>query len=118
MHALGSPKFVSKGWGYELWIANNDKYCGKILCVLKDRKCSMHFHLNKHETFYIVSGTIQMKLIEKNGDKVVLNMTKGDTLEVPPGLMHQFKSTCDLAEIMEVSTFHDDEDSYRVVRGD
>ena len=23
--------FVKKGWGYEKWITNTEKYCGKIL---------------------------------------------------------------------------------------
>jgi len=50
--------FVPKGWGYEKWIVNNDKYCGKILFVVKDRKCSLHYHNIKDETFYIQSGKI------------------------------------------------------------
>ncbi len=33
-----------KGWGREIWIANNGLYCGKILEINKGKKCSLHFH--------------------------------------------------------------------------
>ena len=45
-------------------------------------------------------------------------MIEGDILEVPPGLMHQFTAVHGDANIMEVSTQHFDEDSYRVECGD
>ena len=50
--------FVPKGWGFEKWIVNNEKYCGKILYIVKDRKCSWHYHKIKDETFYVQSGKI------------------------------------------------------------
>ena len=46
---------VPKGWGFEKWIVNNEKYCGKLLYFIKDRKCSWHYHKIKDETFYIQS---------------------------------------------------------------
>ena len=49
---------VPKGWGFEKWIVNNEKYCGKILYIVKDRKCSWHYHKIKDETFYVQSGKI------------------------------------------------------------
>ena len=53
--------YVPKGWGYEKWIVNNDKYCGKVLYFIKGKKCSWHYHKLKHETFYIQEG--QLKVI-------------------------------------------------------
>ena len=29
------PKIVQKGWGEEVWIHNDEEYCGKILRFLK-----------------------------------------------------------------------------------
>ncbi len=49
---------VPKGWGFEKWIVNNDKYCGKLLYIIKDRKCSWHYHKIKDETFYVQRGKI------------------------------------------------------------
>jgi mannose-6-phosphate isomerase-like protein (cupin superfamily) len=112
------PTQHQHGWGIEYWIANSEKYCGKILGVNEDKSCSMHFHIKKHETFHILSGTIMMELINKEGDEENFLMNKGDTLEVPPGLMHRFYAVDGPAEILEVSTQHFEEDSYRVYRGD
>ena len=53
---MKSPKKVDKDWGSELWLANNKEfdYCGKILTIKPGKGTSMHFHSNKHETFYIL----------------------------------------------------------------
>ena len=55
-------KFVPKGWGYEKWIVNNEEYCGKLLFLAKDKKCSWHFHKLKDEVFYVQSGKIKGKM--------------------------------------------------------
>lgn len=107
---------VEKGWGRELWIHNDDKYCGKVLVLQKGRQCSLHFHVKKHETFYVAKGLVQMELIAKDGTKTTLTMHAGDALEIPQGLIHRFTGLED-SEIMEFSTEHFDEDSYRVETG-
>ena len=53
-------KFVPKGWGFEKWIVNCDKYCGKLLYFVKGKKCSWHYHKIKDEVFYIHSGKIMV----------------------------------------------------------
>ena len=52
---------VPKGWGREVWIANNDLYCGKILEIKKGKRCSLHFHQIKNETFYLRSGRLLVR---------------------------------------------------------
>ena len=54
-------KFVPKGWGFEKWIVNCDKYCGKLLYFVKGKKCSWHYHKIKDEVFYIQSGKMLVK---------------------------------------------------------
>lgn len=51
-------KFVSKGWGHELWMVNNDLYCGKKLFFAKGKRCSWHYHKIKTETFYCQYGKV------------------------------------------------------------
>ena len=51
-------KTVDKDWGYELWITNTSKYCGKLLFFREDKKCSFHYHKLKDETFYLQSGKL------------------------------------------------------------
>lgn len=113
---LVNIKTVPKGWGKELWIHNDEKYCGKVLILNKGKRCSLHFHLKKHETFYISKGLVQMEIVE-NEDKKILIMRPGDALEIPPGLKHRFTGIED-SEIMEFSTEHFEEDSYRLEAGD
>lgn len=52
--------FVSKGWGYEDWIVNSEKYCGKLLFFKRGKKCSFHYHKIKTETFYVHKGELKV----------------------------------------------------------
>ena len=110
---------VPKGWGFEKWIVNNEKYCGKILYIVKDRKCSWHYHKIKDETFYVQNGKVKLHygwFDEKHlGTSIIL--TKGDHFHIPIGLKHQMYALED-TELFEFSTQHFDEDSYRLEKGD
>ncbi len=117
-------KRVEKGWGYELWIHNDEKYCGKLLFFYKDKKCSLHFHKLKSETFYIESGSLLVKCfsIEEIFNKSIDEMPEiilkaGDKLEIPQYTVHQMTALED-TKLYEFSTQHFDEDSYRIIKGD
>lgn len=96
-----------KVWGREEWIVNTDKYCGKILELNKGYRCSMHYHKNKDETFYILGGEV---LLELNGSSRV--MKKGDIQRIEPWIKHRFTGL-KKSKIIEFSTHHEEEDSYR-----
>ncbi len=53
-------KIVTKEWGEERWIVNRD-YCGKLLILKKGFRCSLHYHKNKDETFYVNKGKVLME---------------------------------------------------------
>jgi hypothetical protein len=110
---------VPKGWGFEKWIVNNDKYCGKILYMVKDRRCSWHYHKIKDETFYVQSG--ELILYYGWSDEIALAsstiLKPGDHFHIPVGLKHQMVASQD-TELFEFSTQHLDEDSYRIEKGD
>jgi len=111
---------VSKGWGFERWIVNNNKYCGKLLYFLKGKKCSWHYHKIKDETFYIQSGKIKLLWSNDRDDisqshSVILG--KGDVWHVNTGQRHQMLALED-TELFEFSTEHFDSDSYRILKGD
>ena len=99
-------KEVSKVWGKEVWLVNR-AYCGKKLILNKGFRCSMHYHKNKDETFYILKGKV---LMETNQETKI--MQEGDSILITPGLKHRFTGL-ENSEIMEFSTHHEDEDSYR-----
>ena len=107
-----------KGWGYEIWIHNSPEYCGKVLVVFENKKCSLHHHKLKQETFYIQKGRIWMRTISGNGEESQFEMGPGDVLEIPPGLKHQFGGIAKVSEILEFSTEHFESDSIRTEKGD
>ena len=111
--------YHEKGWGSELWIVNNDKYCGKILTFKKGKKCSWHFHKLKDETFYLRSGKLLVHCSEAD-DRDIASFSilePGDSLHIYPGLRHQMLALED-SEMFEFSTQHYEEDSYRILKGD
>lgn len=108
-----------KGWGHELWIVNNEKYCGKLLFFKKDKKCSWHFHKLKDETFYLQSGLLRVCYSDNDeleGSKTRI-MKPGDSMHIYPGLRHQMFALED-SELFEFSTQHFEDDSYRIQKGD
>jgi len=99
-------KEVPKVWGKEVWLVNRN-YCGKKLVLNKGFRCSMHYHRNKDETFYINKGKV---LMEINNEKRI--MEEGDSVRITPRAKHRFTGLAN-SEIIEFSTHHEDEDSYR-----
>lgn len=115
---LRGPVHVQpKGWGHEVWLHNDERYCGKILVVKPGRRCSLHFHKLKHETFYVHAGRIRMRLRHAGGREETFEMKKGDVLEIAPGTAHQFTGV-EECELFEFSTQHFEDDSYRIEKGD
>lgn len=107
---------IDKLWGYELILTNTELYCGKIICIYKNKKGSYHYHRNKDETFYIQSGKIALKYgWDDNFDESeYIELLEGDTFRIPPKMRHQIIGLED-SEIIEISTFDEDSDSVRVI---
>jgi len=109
---------VPKGWGEELIIENNEMYCGKLLIFKKGCKFSMHYHMNKDETWYVHSGTYIYRFINtENADLIEIKIIPENIVRQRPGQPHQLEALED-GTIFEVSTHHEDEDSYRIWKGD
>lgn len=113
-------EILKKGWGHEIVFANNEEYCGKILNFDKKSKFSMHYHMIKDETWYVVSGKFRLTLIDtKNADYIIREISHGDIIHIKPGQPHQLEVLDDDGgSIYESSTTHRENDSYRVVKGD
>ena len=109
---------IPKGWGKEMIITNNQLYCGKILMFKKGCKFSMHYHLIKDETWFIAEGEFLYRWIDtETADIYEEELKPGDVVRQLPGQPHQLMAHTD-GSIIEVSTEHFDDDSYRVSKGD
>ena len=71
----------------EYWIANEADagYYSKYLLVFPNQTCSVHRHKQKHETFYIIKGKVEMIYDGKS-----IEMNPGDVLPVGPWKYHGF----------------------------
>ena len=133
---MADIKIVPKGWGFERWIVNKEAYCGKELFFIKGRKCSVHFHKLKDETFYVAEGLLYVSYVPSGcweytegkspeehkhfwckARKDMVWLHPGDSFYVPPMMIHQMLAKSD-TRMFEFSTQHFDEDSYRIIRGD
>jgi mannose-6-phosphate isomerase-like protein (cupin superfamily) len=92
---------VDKLWGYESVIVNNDLYCGKVLTVLDNGKCcSIHYHKEKTETFYVIEGSLVIMLATRKdklsesiydfNDPIIRILDVGDSVTVHPYTAHRF----------------------------
>lgn len=115
-------KQVEKAWGREIWLCNSPLYCAKLLLLTEGQQCSLHRHLAKDETFFMLEGSgVYLELFQprpyKDSDldfKWLGAMLPGDSHNMWPGLYHRFWSPEGPAVLLEVSTFHDDLDVERL----
>ena len=112
------PVRHNKPWGYELWIVNNNLYCGKILHFNKGKKCSWHYHKVKQETFYVQKG--KLKIWYGTDDDITkakeIILEAGQTFEMPIGVRHQILGL-EETDMFEFSTTHFESDSHRITKG-
>ena len=115
---IKEPKRVEKKWGHELWIHNDNQYCGKLLVFTNSgNKFSMHYHMLKNETWYVQEGAFQFDWIDtESAERCYTQLHKGDVVYIQKGLPHQLTSLIDNSIVFEVSTEHFDDDSYRIYR--
>ena len=97
-----------KEWGEEHWIVNRE-YCGKKLVLNKGYRCSVHRHKIKDETFYVIKGRILMEINDRR--RILL---PGDKQHIAVGEAHRFTGL-EYSEMIEFSTHHREDDSYRDV---
>ena len=109
---------VEKGWGSEVIFATTDKYCGKLLHFNTGAKFSMHFHAEKDETWYVLTGKFIVKVIDTTtSSQHDIPLEPGNTWHNKPLVPHQL-ICLEEGTIIEVSTADSVEDNYRVLPGD
>lgn len=109
---------VKKGWGSEYIFASEPEYCGKLLRFNSGAQFSMHFHKDKKETWYCLSGKFMIDIIDTSNATIYRrpfiagDMHTNQTL-VPHRIICEEAGT-----IIEVSMEDSPEDNYRVMPGD
>ena len=87
-------KTISEDWGTLMWLASDELTSSNITVgrvVIKQGKSNpRHCHDNCEEVLYLLQG----RLLHTFGDEKI-EMIAGDTLVVPPGVMHNAINTGD-----------------------
>ena len=115
---IGTVKKYPKGWGKEIWITNNELYCGKILEFNEGAEFSMHYHIKKDETWAVTKGKLLLRYYDlSNAEEKQRTLVVGDTVHLEPCTPHKLLAL-EESSVFEVSTQHFEDDSYRVRKGD
>lgn len=114
------PKVVIKTWGSEEIIINSeeDNYCGKRMTLTGGKRCSIHYHLKKNETFFCQGGEFNLEVWDQNGEMETIAMTPGKSYQLNEGTPHRFTGVAPYSIFFEFSTFDNPMDTYRVEPGD
>lgn len=104
-HAMVYPAArQDKPWGHEIIFAAVDgKYVGKIINVSAGHSLSLQYHLQKDETFTVLSGAALIEYGQAADSLSSQHVGPGDTIHLPPRTLHRITAITDLA-FAEAST--------------
>ena len=106
-------KIIKKTWGYEELISHNKKYVLKKLFMKKGHRCSLQYHKKKHETIYVLTGSLKIHIGKnmKNLKKKILK--KNQSIIIKPYMVHRMEgilnsiyleaSTSQLKDVVRIS---------------
>ncbi len=102
------PYKVEKPWGYELVWARTDRYAGKILHVNAGHVLSCQYHNVKDETLHVLSGELLLRMGGRGTPGTPTTLVErrfraGESVHIPPGLVHQIEAIVD-SDVLEAST--------------
>ena len=106
---LGLSQYkVEKPWGHELWLELNESYAFKLIHMKEGNKSSLQSHERKIEANYVIEGTAQVLLEDKNGIMESQIFKAGSGWSVPVRRKHRVIAITDYTAL-EVSTPHLDD---------
>lgn len=103
-----TPKTLTRDWGEEIFIAETPSYLGKVLKMKAGTRGGLQYHVEKDETFHLVSGRAWVRSCDRQGRLVVTTMYPGESYHIPPGAVHQVEAVEDCV-FFEASTPHYDD---------
>lgn len=115
---FASAERHDKVWGTEYWLTNDLSHCCKALVLTGGFQCSLHYHEEKDETFFVVSGEVLMETGSATiGEERAVTsrvMRAGDYVRIAPYTVHRFTGMADSSLLVEASSHHREEDSHRL----
>jgi mannose-6-phosphate isomerase-like protein (cupin superfamily) len=106
-------KYIKKPWGSEELISYNKNYVLKKLFMKKGHRCSLQYHKKKHETIYVLSGTLKILIGKKKDNLKKKILKKNQSIIIKPFTIHRMEgvansiyleaSTSQLSDVVRLS---------------
>lgn len=96
---------TEKPWGYEELLENNNNYSLKRLFVKAGHACSLQFHNEKHETIYVLEGTLRLFFGSNENNLDTKELFPGEFFPIAPKTIHRMQGITD-SLYLEASTSH------------
>ena len=97
---------TNKPWGSEELIHQGSGYAVKIITLNKTHQTSMHYHEIKHETIVVHSGSLNIYIDDRTNPARTLVLNTGESLAIPPKVIHQMSASQTDAVYFEAQTDH------------
>ena len=94
---------IEKPWGKEEVLEVNGRYMMKRLMMLKGHRCSLQYHITKHETVYVLSGKLRILFGQAVGELEGRIFGPGEFITITPGMVHRMEAPEDCVYV-EAST--------------
>ena len=107
----------AKEWGNVIKIVDSEdyNYSGRLININQNNTTSTHFHSKKHKTFYVLNGTLIIDVVEPDTAEVMsYEIDSEETFEIEQNVAHRLRAVDSGVTVIEISTYHDDSDVYRV----
>lgn len=98
------PETFERDWGTETFIARTEHYLGKILRMKPGTRGGLQCHVEKDETFYLLSGEAWVEYDDGDG-LITRKMKAGESYRIPPKAVHRVTAITECVFI-EASTPH------------
>lgn len=102
------PHVLQRAWGQEIFFAETPLYLGKILKMRAGAKGGLQWHVEKDETFHLLSGSALVRSVNADGALLTVEMQPGQSYRIPPGAVHQVEAIT-ACVLLEASTTHYDD---------
>jgi mannose-6-phosphate isomerase len=97
-----SPVISEKSWGFEKLFGVTPRVALKQVTVRPNEALSKQVHLRKDEVYLVIEGRGQLEL--GRGGEIMHELSKGDVVHVPPGVVHRLVAGSEGIVIIEAST--------------
>ena len=96
---------VKRDWGEEHTLVDEPTHCAKILKLKAGWQSSLDHHEQRDKTLFVKVGSVAVEV----DDRIVIAGID-DKIRIPPGTVHRFSTWRNKAELMEVSSHHQEDD--------